>query len=57
MHNLKAHIGHVLGSVTSSAGAIAAWQTQLDWAMRVSASVVGIMVGLLTIRSLLRKKG
>lgn len=57
MENLRAHASHVLGSLTSAGGAVAAWQTQLDWALRVSASIVGILVGILTIKSLLRKKG
>ena len=56
MNNLKAHLGHFLGTVTSSAGALTAWQTHVDWLMRVGASAVAILAGLLTIRSLLRKK-
>lgn len=57
MENVKAHFSQIIGSIVSGTSAVAAWQTQLDWALRVGASFVGIVVGLLTIRSLLRKKG
>lgn len=56
MNNAKLTIGQFIGTLTSGFGAVASWQTQIDWLLRVGASATAIVVGLLTIRSLLRKK-
>lgn len=38
------------------AGAIAPWQAQLEWLVRVGAGIAALIVSVLTIRSLLRKE-
>lgn len=55
MNQARITIGQLFGTLTSGAGAVASWQTQIDWLFRVGASATAIIVGLLTIRSLLKK--
>ena len=58
MTNLRSHLGEIIGSTVSSGSAvtaIATWQLQVAWGVTVAAGLVGIISGLLTIRSLRRK--
>ncbi len=56
MNNLRNHIGQLFGTVLSSTSALTAWEAHVDFVFRVGASGVAIVAGLLTIRSLLRKR-
>jgi len=58
MSNLRSHVGEIIGSALSSGGAvtaIATWQLQVAWGVTVAAGIVGIISGVLTIRSLRKK--
>lgn len=58
MSPIRSHVGEIIGATVSSGGAataIATWQAQVAWGVTVSAGLVGILAGLLTIRSILRK--
>jgi ABC-type iron transport system FetAB permease component len=58
MTNLRSHLGEIVGSTLSSGGAvtaIATWQLQVAWSVTVSAGLIGIISGVLTIRSLLKR--
>lgn len=61
MHNRLALIDVL--AVLSGGGTLAAWQEQLDWGLRVAASVVAIVAGVLSLywhfrtRRLRRTKG
>ena len=58
MTNLRSHLGEIIGSTVSSGSAvtaIASWQLQVAWGVTVAAGLVGIISGLLTIRSLRKK--
>jgi hypothetical protein len=55
---IQSHTGQIVGSAVSSGGtitAITAWQSQLAWGVTITAGVVAIVSGLLTIRSILRR--
>jgi hypothetical protein len=56
MNQARITISQFLGAATSGVGAVASWQTQIDWLFRVGASATAILVGVMTIRSLLRKE-
>jgi uncharacterized membrane protein YccC len=45
----------ILGTTVSTTGALASWQVHTQWLFSVAAAVVGLIAGLLTIRSLLKK--
>jgi hypothetical protein len=58
MTNLRSHVGEIVGSTVSGTGAvtaIASWQLQVAWSVTVAAGIVGIISGVLTIRSLRKK--
>jgi len=58
MSNLRSHVGEIVGSAVSGTGAvtaIASWQLQVAWSVTVAAGIVGIISGVLTIRSLRKK--
>jgi hypothetical protein len=58
MTNLRSHLGEIIGSTLSSGGAvtaIATWQLQVAWGITVSAGLIGIISGVLTIRSLMKR--
>jgi hypothetical protein len=46
----------ILGTTITSGGAITAWQVHAQWAVSITAGLVGLVAGILTIRSLLRKE-
>ena len=55
---IHSHTGQIVGSAVSSGGtitAIATWQAQLAWGITITAGLVAIVSGLLTIRSILRR--
>lgn len=52
----KLHPIYDLLAVVSGAGAITAWQEQIDWWLRVGASVVAIIAGLAALRAQMRKR-
>lgn len=55
---IQSHSGQIVGSAVSSGGtitAVAAWQSQLAWGVTITAGVIAIISGLLTIRSILRR--
>ena len=59
MTNLREHFHEIIGAAVSGTGAItavASWQLQVAWTVTVMAGLVGIVSGLLTIRSLIRKE-
>ena len=55
MNDLRSNVTAIFGTITTSAGAVASWSEHLDRALSITASVVAIVVGLLTIRSIFRK--
>jgi hypothetical protein len=58
MTNFRSHVGEIVGSAVSGTGAvtaIASWQLQVAWSVTVAAGIVGIISGVLTIRSLRKK--
>lgn len=46
----------IFGSTVSGGGAVTAWQEQTQWTISVLAGLVGLIAGLLTIRSLIKKE-
>lgn len=46
----------VLGTLAAWTGTLTAWQTHIEWFLKVGASTAAIVVSILTIRSLLRKE-
>lgn len=55
---IQSHSAQIAGSAVSSGGtitAIAAWQSQLAWGVTITAGLIAIISGLLTIRSILRR--
>jgi hypothetical protein len=52
---IRQHIASVLGTATSAVGAWASAIEHLDRVLSMGASVVAIITGVLTIRSILRK--
>lgn len=54
-YNARAIKG-LTGSAFTWLGTITAWQSQVEWFIRIMGGVGAIVVSILTIRSLLRKK-
>jgi hypothetical protein len=54
--NPKAHIFSNVFAAVSSGFAIAAWQEQLDWSLRIAASVVAIIAGLIAIHDWFKRR-
>lgn len=48
MHHIKAHISDIL-AIISGGSAITAWQEQLDWTLRIVASLVAIAAAVYSI--------
>ena len=58
MSNIRSHLAEIVGSTisgTSAIAAVATWQLQIAWGVTIAAGLVGIISGLLTIRSLLKR--
>lgn len=58
-HNIQvlSDLAHgVLGTTAPLLAVIASWQEHLEWGLRITSLVIGIAVGVFTIRSLLRRK-
>lgn len=45
----------ILGATVSTSGALTAWQVHTQWFFSVAAAIVGLVAGLLTIASLIKK--
>lgn len=60
MHPFPEHTSEVMrgivGTVFPILGAVTSWQEHLEWGLRIASLVVGILVGLLTLWSLIRKR-
>lgn len=56
MTNLRSHINELAGCGVSLLGVVTANQEQVEWWLRCTASLVAIVAGLLTVRSLLKRK-
>lgn len=54
--NLKSHLSEIGGTGISTIGVITAYQQEIEFWLRCGASLVAIIAGLLTIRSLIKKK-
>ena len=53
---MKQHLVTSFGAVVSTATALAAWQEQLDWGLRVAASAVALMAGLMAIHDWIKRR-
>jgi hypothetical protein len=47
--NYTRHVGSDILAVVSASSSIAAWQEQLDWALRIIASLLAISAGIYSI--------
>jgi len=47
--NYTRHVGSDILAVVSASSSIAAWQEQLDWALRIIASILAISAGIYSI--------
>ncbi len=56
MTSTRLHPVADLLAVLSGSATITAWQTQLDWTLRVLAAIVAIIAGVVTIWQRLKKK-
>jgi hypothetical protein len=45
-----------VGTITPALGVITSMQEQIEWGMRITSLVIGIIVGLLSLRKLLKKR-
>ena len=52
---VRLFLPEIMGATVSTTGALASWQIHTQWFFSVAAAVVGLVAGLLTIRSLLKK--
>lgn len=52
---LQAHAAEIVGTLITTGTGVTVWQVQLEWGLRILLSIVGLITGLLTIRSLLKK--
>lgn len=50
------HIGSDILAVISASSSIAAWQEQLDWALKIIASLLAIFAGIYSIWVRLKKR-
>lgn len=55
-NRIKNHLTELVGATTSLLGAIAAWQEQLDWALRCAASVIAIVAGVASLYAFFRNR-
>jgi hypothetical protein len=46
----------IVGSVAPVLGLITSMQDQIEWGLRITSLVIGIFVGLLSLRKLLKKR-
>jgi hypothetical protein len=46
----------IVGSVAPVLGLITSMQDQVEWGLRITSLVIGIVVGLLSLRKLLKKR-
>ena len=46
----------IVGSVAPVLGLITSMQDQIEWGLRITSLVIGIVVGLLSLRKLLKKR-
>jgi len=46
----------VVGSVAPALGFVTSMQEQVEWSLRVTSLIIGIIVGLLSLRKLLKKR-
>lgn len=53
--NYPRHIGSDVLAVISASSSIAAWQEQLDWALKIIASLLAIFAGIYSIWARYRK--
>ena len=56
MNTVSKHISEGLGASVSLMATITAWQVEIEFWLRVSATLVAIAAGLVTIWSAMRKK-
>jgi hypothetical protein len=54
--NIRHNLTSIFGTITSSVAASASWAERADRAFSITASIVAITVGVLTIRSILKKQ-
>lgn len=54
--NYTRHLGSDILAVVSASSSIAAWQEQLDWALKIVASLLAIFAGIYSILSRLKKR-
>jgi len=45
-----------VGTITPGLGVITSMQEQVEWGLRITSLVIGIIVGLLSLRKLLKKR-
>jgi uncharacterized membrane protein HdeD (DUF308 family) len=53
---MRHHLVTAVGAIMSTAGAITAWQEQVDWGLRVAASAVAIIAGMLAIHDWIKRR-
>jgi len=53
---VKSFFPEIVGTTVTGTGGVVAWQAQAQWLLSVTAALVSIVVGFLTIRSLLKKE-